>query len=240
MSASKPSSLPGFLRRSIRTVNEEDENLDNSNDHGLGLSSPVGPRASKSLISDLSPASDGVNKIGGGIHKLNLFSDDDDSNDGDSISTGDNIDRKFRMVKTSSHKVTNQDSNKIYGKSIDGAHAIFKGASSASAMAMNFNNSNNNSAGSSGDEEIKDVRSTKDKRNDNINDNGVDKTTIRTSSSMSSTGTNKSSNSNTSNRGGGEKIKNYKEVEFDKVISSPVVDITDLRKLAWNGIPVSQ
>jgi len=33
--------------------------------------------------------------------------------------------------------------------------------------------------------------------------------------------------------------KNYKDIQFDKVISSPVVDIADLRKLSWNGIPVS-
>ena len=35
-------------------------------------------------------------------------------------------------------------------------------------------------------------------------------------------------------------IKSYREVQFDKIISSPVVDIDDLRKLAWNGIPVSE
>ena len=31
----------------------------------------------------------------------------------------------------------------------------------------------------------------------------------------------------------------YKEAEFEKVISEPVVDIGDLRRLAWNGTPVS-
>ncbi len=34
-----------------------------------------------------------------------------------------------------------------------------------------------------------------------------------------------------------QRTKNYKEIEFDKVISAPVVNITDLRRLAWNGIP---
>ena len=31
----------------------------------------------------------------------------------------------------------------------------------------------------------------------------------------------------------------YNEAEFEKVISEPVVDIGDLRQLAWNGTPVS-
>lgn len=33
--------------------------------------------------------------------------------------------------------------------------------------------------------------------------------------------------------------KNYKEEQFEKVITSLVVDIEHLKKLAWNGIPVS-
>ncbi len=36
-----------------------------------------------------------------------------------------------------------------------------------------------------------------------------------------------------------ERVKSYKDIQFDKIILSPVVDIDDLRKLAWNGIPVS-
>ncbi len=32
---------------------------------------------------------------------------------------------------------------------------------------------------------------------------------------------------------------NYKEAEFEKVITEPVVNIASLRKLGWNGIPVS-
>lgn len=31
--------------------------------------------------------------------------------------------------------------------------------------------------------------------------------------------------------------KSYKEVEFEKVLSSPIVNISDLRRLGWNGIP---
>lgn len=33
--------------------------------------------------------------------------------------------------------------------------------------------------------------------------------------------------------------KSYKVIEFEKVITMPVVDIESLRKLSWNGIPVS-
>lgn len=34
--------------------------------------------------------------------------------------------------------------------------------------------------------------------------------------------------------------KNYKEEQFEKVITCSVVDIEHLKKLAWNGIPVSE
>jgi hypothetical protein len=33
--------------------------------------------------------------------------------------------------------------------------------------------------------------------------------------------------------------KSYKVLEFERVIKMSVVDIETLRKLAWNGIPVS-
>ena len=31
--------------------------------------------------------------------------------------------------------------------------------------------------------------------------------------------------------------KNYKELQFDKIMSSPIIDIDALRQIAWNGIP---
>ena len=37
----------------------------------------------------------------------------------------------------------------------------------------------------------------------------------------------------------GNTNKSYKVLEFEKVIKMPVIDIEMLRKLAWNGIPVS-
>ena len=34
-------------------------------------------------------------------------------------------------------------------------------------------------------------------------------------------------------------MKTYKENSFEKCINAPVVNINELRSLAWNGIPVS-
>jgi len=62
---------------------------------------------------------------------------------------------------------------------------------------------------------------------------------LSTEEQTNAANTNTNANANPATRSPSKKpqTKNYNEEQFDKVISSPVVDIADLRKLAWNGIP---
>ena len=72
------------------------------------------------------------------------------------------------------------------------------------------------------------------------------KTSIATTITSTSTVTNNTISSNNININNTsieipkekEKKKTYREISFDKVLSKPVVNLNELRKLCWNGIPV--
>lgn len=71
------------------------------------------------------------------------------------------------------------------------------------------------------------------------------KTSIATTITSTSTVTNNTISSNNININNTsieipkekEKKKTYREISFDKVLSKPVVNLNELRKLCWNGIP---
>ena len=64
------------------------------------------------------------------------------------------------------------------------------------------------------------------------------KSNTTASAATNTTHTNTSANS-TPSKPSKRRSMNYKETEFEKTITEPVVNIAALRKLGWNGIPVS-
>lgn len=75
--------------------------------------------------------------------------------------------------------------------------------------------------------------------NDTDNHNVSSDTDLNIDALNSAPPNNVINNTNKSNTSKSKKsTMNYKETEFEKVITEPVVDIATLRKLGWNGIPV--
>jgi hypothetical protein len=207
-----PNNLPGFLRRSIRSINDEDD------DSGEEIQPTAGSPHEKSLL----PPSYGTDSPTDQDAHATFLSEaqekisDELDQELELLKINDSIDQKFRMVATShnldkdtiAHSDTNADENtsKINGHSQNIVH----GRNNA------YNNNGNPPS-------AKFSHASRDK----------EESQASTASVSSQEETNADSSSKKPD------VKNYKEEQFDKVISSPVVDIEDLRKSAWNGIPVS-
>jgi hypothetical protein len=183
------SSLPGFLRRSLRSVDDPTSapTGENSNDNDT-----VGSRASKSLIPTLDR-----NRLQKTKAKVKSEEEENDRHRQDETTGIDtpeedsSVDLKFRLTKTS---LAFDRSEQTVAEKKESVHNNESDVSFTTAS-LNEVTSNN----------------TKDKG--------------------------KSISQHTEHAA--ESKKSYKVLEFEKVIKMPVVDIETLRKLAWNGIPVS-
>ena len=189
----KPSGLPGFLRRSIRSVDDDDDDHDRSEHFQQGSSSFP---SHGSMI----PPSYSNSRGQGAVTELNdsdrvqfgaKVQADDLNNDLKKIHVSDGVDAKFRMVGTS--------------------HTL---------------KSSIKKAPSATDESKGDLTKTID---------GEKQTSITSEQATAQS----SDSSSTMTREATAPTRNYKEGKFDKILSANVVDIAELRKLAWNGVPVS-
>jgi hypothetical protein len=212
-----PKSLPGFLRRTIRNDSDDDSDSDQLQ------SDAVGSPASKSLMinasipipnSRLSPVDN--SSIDTADSNAYVEGDGDEINDEEEFRNA-QIDRKFRMMSTSQHA------------RVDRGAAL---------------NSTNDKAGNSGVSTSSNRSSTtlatsaKEFSDNNTPHPTAENAELRTG--MDGKVGNILHSLSSSSKEDISQIKSYREVQFDKIISSPVVDIDDLRKLAWNGIPVSE
>ena len=189
----KPSGLPGFLRRSIRSVDDDDDDHDHREHFQQGSSSfpshgsMIPPSYSNSrgqrTVTELND-SDRV-QLGAEVQANDL------NNDLKKIHVSDGVDAKFRMVGTS-HTL------KSSIKKVPQATDQSKG----------------------------DLTKTAD---------GEKQTNISSELATAQS----SDSSSTMTKEATAPTRNYKEGKFDKILGANVVDIAELRKLAWNGVPVS-
>lgn len=189
----KPSGLPGFLRRSIRSVDDDDDDHDHTEhfqqgsssfpSHGSMLPPSYSNSRGQRAVTELND-SDRV-QFGAKVQA------DDLSNDLKKVHVSDGVDAKFRMVGTSH---TLKSSIKKTPPAID-----------------------------------------ESKGDLTTNTDGEKQTNISSEQATAQS----SDSSSTMTREATAPTRNYKEGKFDKILSTNVVDIAELRKLAWNGVPVS-
>jgi len=257
-----PAGLPGFLRRSIRTVDDDNIDVDSDEMGMMNSSSPaVGSPAHSSLIphnrsSGREGKFENTSKLMttiGGIDKNHSNSDDsqkhtngDSSGQAEKKRTGDktietppnSVDLKFRVTTvhadssfTSSIGSEDNESKPIADlpptqtqtESVEQGQSVSINKTNTKEGMLGKQRSNKSISSSPGRSAIGESKGKKG--NESNNKTGKDGNDSRQEQKQQN----------------GEqtvaRTKNYKEKEFDRVISSPVVDITDLRKLTWNGIP---
>jgi len=250
-----PAGLPGFLRRSIRTV--DDDNIDvDSDEMGMNSSSPaVGSPARSSLIphnrpSDREGLFENTSKFTIDNNEMidNNHSDSQKHTNGNGHAemkiTGDNtietppnsVDLKFRVttVHTDSSFTSisseNNESKPIADlpptqaqtRSVEQGHSVLLNKTNAKEGMLGKQRSNKSISSSPRRSVVEESQG----KEGNESNNKTDKDGNDSQQEQKQNGEKKET-----------RTKNYKEKEFDRVISSPVVDITDLRKLTWNGIP---
>ena len=266
-----PNSLPGFLRRSIRSVNDDygyddhddhdGDDDDNNNNHGEEIQPTAGSPRQQSLIPpssrhnnnmsmDAVDAVDAITNANANAKpnaKPNASTDTNQQNDNDdndnstrnekelerdlerlALQVDDDdaidIDRKFRMVGTP-HKLVNSPPNKNIGND-----NVNSNANTSIVHQMETNSK---------------VQVLKQNQTPKTNEKVMQpqpqpvQTSKQSSSSSSSSVGQEETNTTATTTMKMPQTKNYKDQQFDKVISSPVVDIAELRNLSWNGIPVS-
>jgi len=243
MSHTTPRGLPGFLRRSLRHSDmmiDGDYNNDIIDTNTTSIGTHISIEDNKSVVSSSEPVSeiDRSNTlisspVGAQDDNANSRTDEHINYDNDSMNQ---VDRKFRYMKSPSTDF--DESNN------DQHHGIFnhRGAISPSLekqeLEMNINNKIVNT------NEIQFIPSAK---HDNgvhhqvptqLNSTVAEVQDIPIASSNNNLSETKKTISTTSKQKK-KRIMNYKETEFEKAITEPVVNITLLRKLGWNGIPVS-
>jgi len=226
-----PNSLPGFLRRTIR--NDSDE--DNDSDHIQ--SDTVGSPASTSLMINASAslnnnsASASSSSSGASVStNTNAEGNGKDINieeDFQHLEVNARIDRKFRMLATSQHTRMDRTTTAARSSVIDGSDNGIRSQSLSNSSNITSAPDNNNASVNANDNPLPQKRNNAELPTGNEDPTGTIKPSLSSSSN------------NISGRDKSNRIKSYKEVQFDKIMLSPVVDIDDLRKLAWNGIPVS-
>ena len=183
------SNLPGFLRRSLRSVDDPTsaptgENINNND--------TVGSRASKSLIPTLDRNRLQKTEIKvKSVEQANDRNSQDETTGIDTPEEESSVDLKFRLTKTS----------------------------------LSFHRSEQTVA-----EKKESIRS---------NESDVSLTPTSLNEVTSNNAKDKAQSISQHTEQAAESKKSYKVLEFEKVIKMPVVDIETLRKLAWNGIPVS-
>lgn len=256
-----PNSLPGFLRRSIRSVNDDYDSEDHADDNDDDAGEEIQPTAGSTRLQSLIPSSHHINNVDVDADAITNANVDTNAkqqyaNDNNGKSSekeleqdlerlalqvdDDTIDKKFRMVGTP-HKLPNspaqspikKDNGNVNTNANVNANAK---TNTSSVQQMQINSQvkvlKQNKAPSQ-------IQKTKEKQPQPAPQplKTSKQSSISSSSSVSKEETNANATASTTMKT--PETKNYKDIQFDKVISSPVVDIADLRKLSWNGIPVS-
>jgi len=254
MSSTTPSSLPGFLRRTIRSVNYEDHEDDDDDDDDVEAEAEAENTKRKVMNhSFMNPVSVPV----GSPHKTSLIptavhsssleegeqcdspaptskvAEDEQDNDINqnrvtkdmtnlNLEDSENpVDCKFRLVATNnlkfkSKKVGVDDVNVNDEIVLDPQKQDTMNATSSAVPSSSSDTLNRTSL----------VLESDLKSKSPLNNAVSSTTSATTSTTTTSTTTTKST-----------QVKNYKEEQFEKVITSSVVDIDHLKRLAWNGIP---
>ena len=234
--------LPGFLRRSIRNLEEKDDAINDA--FSMPANVNVGSPAPTSLIPPTSSSSKKATINIGTPNKAKALEKKADSDDDDDVNTGlsHTVNRRLRMELSTpdrpERKTSKEEFNLASNASTVSSETMTNGSTPLNVAIPE--DPSNHSYGSETSSKMS-VETTNNTANKGTG-MGVPPKTMETSSALSPTGSvssNKSSGTvNSVNRKSPTKQKSFKEKEFDNVIQKSVVNIGDLRKLAWNGIPV--
>lgn len=229
--------LPGFLRRSIRNLEEKDDAINEA----FSMPAAVGSPAATSLI----PTTTSSSKKGTSKSKQLKKKEESDGDDDDDVNTGlsHTVNRRLRMElsspdrpeRASSLKDSKEELNIAQNYSTVSSEKMTPSVVSGSVSSAPSNQAIQVSA-SSGSElsskmSVDTANIIKSAPSKNMEPSSTVSPTTSVTSHISSGA------ASSPNKRSPVKQKSFKEKEFENVIQEAVINIGDLRKLAWNGIP---